>query len=171
MENPAKQLIYSHICFYLTENIKRTPFTYFDFRLSTLILYPYIFFHPIMNSAPLPYNMSLTLPPVYSTHTVDGTRVPVYELIMGATPLSPLNFYYKTNRLTDKTRRYKSKMRPLSAPRGAIAQLFCPYSNGWPSYQLLRMLELVSLPDAIVSDIARPPYYLVQMATTSLRSK
>jgi hypothetical protein len=124
-----------------------------------------------MNSAPPPYIMGSTLPPVYGSNAAYGIRVPVNELIMGATPLSHLGSCYKANRLTDKTKRYESKIKPLLATRGAIAQFFCPRSDGWPSYQLIRMLGLVSLPAAIVGDIVKPPYYLAQIAIASSRSK
>ncbi|KAG9232488.1 hypothetical protein BJ875DRAFT_514420 [Amylocarpus encephaloides] len=124
-----------------------------------------------MKSTPPPYIIGSIPPPAYGTNAVYGIQVSVNELIMGAIPLSHHDSYYETNRLMDKIGRYKKKIKLPSAPSNAIKGLFCPRTDGWPPYQLMRMLGLVLLPGAIVSDIVKPPYYLAQIAVASSRSK
>ena len=115
--------------------------------------------------------MGSTLPPTYGTSAVYNIRVPIDELIMGSTPLSYLDVFYKTNLHTDKIKRYKTKIKPLSGTREAVAQILCPRIDGWPTYQLVRMHGLASLPFAVIGDIVKPPYYLAQIAVASSRSK
>ncbi|KAH8772297.1 hypothetical protein BGZ57DRAFT_417003 [Hyaloscypha finlandica] len=102
-------------------------------------------------------------PPEYGHSSVFGISRQVDEWIAGKTPYCYLDSCEKLFHLTNTVKRHRSRLTLLPLTREVV-------DNAFSSHQWLRA-GLVSLPAAIVHDIAEPSYHISRMAIALFQSK